>query len=543
MRLRNAALLAMAVVLAACANSSPQSSSTKLASDQTLRFAIFKDVGSLDPVLANNQAAVNIDRQVFDGLYRADETDKIVPDIASAMPSISTDGTTYTIPIRHDVKFSNGDAVTSADVVYSWTRNINLNGQDTSYFEGVVGYASAVKGGPLTGITAPDAYSVVIKLTQRSGPFDFAIAHNGVSIVDKKVVDSLGKNWAATANGLVGTGPFKLVAYSPGASLDFAPVPHWWNGSTGTLTKVHIEILNDLHAGTLAYQSGGLDVDGGDLHVDPLVADIQTFLNDPNLKSQVRIYPTGNTGYLGFNFNTGPLSGDAGLPGRQALSMAIDRNALALAACNNVTCNGQTGGWVPPTSPGYLGKDADPSAKFDPTAAKALLKQWDPDGTKVKRITLMTYNPAIAQAAAQNIQSQWMENLGINVPINQVDISVYLQDATARTCNLFILANLNPNYPSFYYHTFDCEQAKPGNFNLTSWCNPTYDSAVNQGDGLPLSQALSYYKQAADIRAQQVPFSVLYNTTTVMFIKPYVSGAGRGKSYINDWANIRILQH
>src|SRR5439155_14821072 len=116
-------------------------------------------------------------------------------------PTVSADGTIYTIPMRHDVKFSNGDPVTSADVVYSWTRNINLNGQDGYYFEGVVGYDSAVKGGPLTGITAPDAYSVVIKLTQRSGPFDFAIAHNGVSIVDKKVVDSLGKNWAVTPGG------------------------------------------------------------------------------------------------------------------------------------------------------------------------------------------------------------------------------------------------------------------------------------------------------------------------------------------------------
>src|SRR5438093_8070630 len=99
------------VVAAGCGGGS--STGGNLAKDQTLRFPIFGDVGTLDPALANTQTAINIDRNIFNGLYTFDVNGKLVPDLARDMPTVSADNLTYTAHLRQGVKFSNGDLVTA----------------------------------------------------------------------------------------------------------------------------------------------------------------------------------------------------------------------------------------------------------------------------------------------------------------------------------------------------------------------------------------------------------------------------------------------
>src|SRR5580765_3374573 len=116
-----AAALGALSIAAACGGGGGGTSET-LAADQTLSFPMVDDVGDLDP--AHMSAAVDIDifRNVFSGLYKFTDDLKQVPDIASGPPTISADGLTYTFPMRHDVKFSNGDPVTATDFIYSWNR-------------------------------------------------------------------------------------------------------------------------------------------------------------------------------------------------------------------------------------------------------------------------------------------------------------------------------------------------------------------------------------------------------------------------------------
>src|SRR6266853_1411993 len=113
-----AAALGALFVAAACGGSSSGGTSETLAADQTLSFPINDDVGDLDP--AHMSAAVDIDlfQNVFSGLYKFDDTLKEVPDIATKAPDISADGLTYTFTMRHDAKFSNGDAIKSDDFIY-----------------------------------------------------------------------------------------------------------------------------------------------------------------------------------------------------------------------------------------------------------------------------------------------------------------------------------------------------------------------------------------------------------------------------------------
>jgi ABC-type transport system substrate-binding protein len=124
------ALVIPALVATACGSggSSPSGSSgAALAPNQQFRFPIVDDIKTLDPGHVSDAVSIEPVRNMFDGLYKFDDKLKEVPDIATALPDISSDGMTYTFHMRQNVKFSNGDPVTSADVLYSWNRAARLN--------------------------------------------------------------------------------------------------------------------------------------------------------------------------------------------------------------------------------------------------------------------------------------------------------------------------------------------------------------------------------------------------------------------------------
>ena len=76
------------IVLAACGSSS-SSAGTSLASDQSLKFPILGDFGTLDPAQVNAESDSEIAQNLFNGLVKFDNNLNIVPDIASAMPTVS----------------------------------------------------------------------------------------------------------------------------------------------------------------------------------------------------------------------------------------------------------------------------------------------------------------------------------------------------------------------------------------------------------------------------------------------------------------------
>src|SRR5258708_39613475 len=106
------------LVLVACGGGGGGGGAT-LASNQTLTFPILADFGTLDPAVSDAETDQEIQQNMFDGLVKFDNNLNVVPDIAASMPTVSGDGLTYTFKLRTDVTFSNGDKVTSKDVLYS----------------------------------------------------------------------------------------------------------------------------------------------------------------------------------------------------------------------------------------------------------------------------------------------------------------------------------------------------------------------------------------------------------------------------------------
>ena len=109
----------------------------------------------------------------------------------------------------------------------------------------------------MSGLTKTDDYTFTAALTKRAGYFTTLVGLWPFWVVDQKVVTSAGDNaWFIKPETLIGSGPFRMTARVPGQSIDFQPVPDWYGGSTGKLTRVHVEILADTVALVSQYESG-----------------------------------------------------------------------------------------------------------------------------------------------------------------------------------------------------------------------------------------------------------------------------------------------
>ena len=110
----------------ACGNTGG-GTSEQLAANQTLSFALDDDIAFLDPGHVSAARDIPFVQEMFDGVVKFDDHNRIVPDLATAQPTVSGDGKTYTFHLNKDAKFWNGDQITSADVLYSWNRGAYLN--------------------------------------------------------------------------------------------------------------------------------------------------------------------------------------------------------------------------------------------------------------------------------------------------------------------------------------------------------------------------------------------------------------------------------
>jgi oligopeptide transport system substrate-binding protein len=549
---------AFSILLAACGGSSTTSSN--LAADQTLRFPSDSTIGTLDPAAINAETDVEIYQNLFDGLLKFDDKLTVVPDIATDLPQITDGGLTYTFKLNPKAKFWNGHAVKASDFIYSFSRSA-AEGQDAygSNFDHVVGYdvVSTTKDWAhnqkmMSGMTAPDDHTLVIKLTSPWGVFNTELAlSSAAQVVDPTVVNTDDANWWATPATAVGTGPYKMVSYTPKQSIAFDAVPNWWGSPQPTVQHVKMDFIGDMAQGVAKYEQGGYDLIGyGGMGSDTPTADIIRIQKDPVLSKQLKFVNKVRTIWVQYAFGRadsvfkGDLESGPAHDLRMAFSLALDRDQMVNVACaGGITCSAATGGLITKGLKGYVGDNTDPLAKFDPTQAKALLKSGDPTGAKTKNLTYY-YDPnkEIYKATAENAQSQWQANLGIHVNIQPIDHATFIKQYTHHQYNLF-----REGWQADYDHPqdwFDNLFIKTGGSNGGAYTDPKVEDLVAKADAEPsLDKAIPTYNLASKQMMADAAYAPLVYFKGEFLFKPYLQGAGSNNFNDFYWNEMKIGSH
>ncbi|MDX9731844.1 MAG: ABC transporter substrate-binding protein, partial [Bdellovibrionales bacterium] len=156
--------------------------------DNSLNLVLRANVKGLDPASANDQYSATVIGQMYEGLLQYNYLKRpytLEPALAAALPEISKDGLTYTFKIKKGVKFHDnaafpdgkGREITAQDFIYSWKRLADPRNVSEGFWifdgkiKGLNEWATAVKAEkadydtPVEGLQAPDAETLVVKLT------------------------------------------------------------------------------------------------------------------------------------------------------------------------------------------------------------------------------------------------------------------------------------------------------------------------------------------------------------------------------------------
>ncbi|MCW5736805.1 MAG: hypothetical protein KIS73_21955 [Enhydrobacter sp.] len=135
-------------------------------------------------------------------------TTEFVCDLCTEMPKPTDDGKTYTFKIRQGVKFHDGSNLTAKDVAESWKYIVNPP-------KGVVS-ARQTYYAMVDSVDAPDDSTVVFKLKYATNAFLPALADPYTWIYKKEILNR-DPHWYE--KNILGSGPFKFVAYEAGQSI------------------------------------------------------------------------------------------------------------------------------------------------------------------------------------------------------------------------------------------------------------------------------------------------------------------------------------
>ncbi len=516
--------------------------------DTTLNLVLRANVKGIDPITANDLYSGTVVSQIYEGLLQYNYLKRpftLEPKLADGMPEISKDGLTYTFKIKKGIKFHDnaafkdgkGREITANDFIYAWKRLADPRNVSDGFWifdgkiKGLNEWATAVKAEkanydtPVEGLVAPDAQTLVIKLTGVYHQLGYVLALPFSAVVPREAAEKYGKEFL---NNPVGTGPFVLENASD-----------WVRNSKITLKK-NPSYRSDLYPteGAAGDAEKGLLADAGKampfaekLVFSEIVEDQPRWQNGlkgnfdwfeipkDNFDGAVKenaiaaelasksmrldITPALDVTYIGFNMNDPVFAKNKLL--RQAMSKAFDNPTYIKKFLNNRGIHAQ--GPIPPGIEGNEEGWKNVNSQYDVPAAKELLaKAGFPDG---KGLPELTYEGLSDSTARQNAEffTQQMAQIGIKVKINSNTWPQFQDKIKNGKAQLFGIA-WGADYPDAqnFFQLFYSKNKAPGP-NDSSYNSPEFDKVYLASLKLPPGpERTKLYMEMRNIVAEDSPW-------------------------------------
>jgi len=432
--------------------------------------------------------------------------------------SHSADGLTWTYHIRHGVKWSDGQPLTSADVVYTFQRDTvpgSTEFADNEAYVGEIIHSSIHAVGP---------YTVVMQVRHFTPVMNRLI----VSILPQHIWQAVTEKQVSgyANNNPVGSGPFIVSSFHSNQSITLRANPNYWGGKPGIKTLVFQRFDNPT-AEKLALANGSIDFAEGltpalwkSLRGTPGV----TLINAP----------AGNWDELGFNNGAATVSGKPignGNPAltdinvRHAISYAINTKELVQKVLLNTGSPGTS--YIPPVyTQFHYNPPASITYTYDPTKANAILTadgwKMGPNGIRVKNGKQLTLRLFVRNQSPEQEQDApyivgWLKAVGIGVTTTSMSDSVLTADIGNGQYDMFMWGwGVEPN-PDFQLSTATCGQRSTGGppnytpgWSDSFYCNPAYDQLYHQQQGLDGAARAAVVKQMQKMLYVADNYSLLY---------------------------------
>ncbi|MFD2385788.1 peptide ABC transporter substrate-binding protein [Enterococcus rivorum] len=429
---------------------------------------------------ANSNIALN---NIYEGLYRLDKYNQPIPAGADALPEISSDGLSYTIKLRKEAKWSNGEPVIATDYVYAWKRAIGAkNAAENSYLYTSILNADEILSGKISanelGVSALDDETLVIQLNKPTPYFTSMLAIPAFFPLKESFVMKAGDSFASDSEQAIYNGPFVMTGFKGpgiGSNWTYKKNREYWDQKAVKIETLNVEVVKETATNVNLFENGETD----EISITGEYA--KNKLADPAFVAE----KPAQTIFLGYN-QTKKLYQNKKI--RQAISLLVDREIIAEQVLGN--------GIKPATGLIFNGLYTNPETNEDFTKASGNHLKTDVDKAKKlwlegKKevglaeeaevpIQLITFENEDMRKVSEYLQGLLADNLkGAKLTPSVYPVSVFMKNASNQEFDLY-LVSWGADYPdpSSLLQLFRSDVA----YNWGKYQSETYDNILKQAD-------------------------------------------------------------
>jgi peptide/nickel transport system substrate-binding protein len=487
-------LALLALVLAACGGgNSPNQAGNGSGAKNSILTVVPSPVGdftkSFSPFSANPNSGTR--GLVYETLMFFNSEDGTSKPWLASSTTFSQDAKSITFNLRTDVKWSDGQAFSSDDVVFT----LNMLKQ-----------YPAADGNALwkhiTNVSAPDANTVVVTLDKPNTPFLWYLGGQ-TWIVPKHTWSSAGDPTKFVNDNPVGTGPYTLKAFTP-QLIDWVKNPNYWQPGKPEVNEVRYPSFNSNTSAELLLSRGEVDWTG------LFTPDINKTFVSRNPATNHYWFPSSNVVMLYLNLTKSPFNQ---LPVRQAISAVLDREQMYKVAESGYEPVAHPTALVLPANQSFMSSDYSSAAfSMDTAKATSLLEgagftkgsdgiYADKSGKKlefnINVVTGWTDWVTNCQIMAKNLS-----DLGMKVSVNSISFDAYIAALQSGKFDASI-SWTNPGPTPYYLYNSLL------NSNNTAPVGQNAPSNWERWQDTQTDQLLNSYATSTDKAAQQTALNGL----------------------------------
>lgn len=481
--------------------------------DAKIVYAQHMPIKSLDSVnYQTYPAGYEAGFAIYSNLVTFDKNLKIVPDLAESW-TVTPDGLVWTFKLRKGVKFHDGTAFNAAAVKHHITRI-----QDKA-----TGSPNKNLWDHIIAVETPDENTIVLKTKTPFGAMLNYLAHGSGGIVSPAAVAKHGKEYAANP---VGTGPWKVKSFTPGADLVLVRNDDYF-GTKAKAAEITFKHVPEAGSRVAMLQTGEADII---TDVPPEEAKRLEGEKDVNV---IRV-PGLRTFFMEFNLNVDAFKD---VKVRQAMNYAIDKESIV----KNLFL-GYASVLDSPAAPTIQGYGSGGAFKYDPEKAKSLLQEAGyklENGVMVKNGQPLKFTLNTAEGeypkdiqVVETIQNQ-LKAVGVQAEIWKVEKAArwsYLRLPIAEAKYQALLFGFNPSNGDVGYHLAALFRSNPDQtkapyvWNLMWYKNSQVDELLTRGEQTTDQAARAkLYQDAQKLIYQDAPAVWLYTPDLLVATRKNIS--------------------
>ncbi len=521
--------------------------------DKQIIYALYQEPELLNPYIATQTAAGEANQFIIEGLLGVDPDGNRFPVLAKEVPSlenglVSEDGMTITYNLREGVVWSDGEAFTCDDVLFTFEAITNPDSGAVS----TTGYDQ------IESVTCTDDNTVVVQYAEFYAPYLALFTAIMPRHATGDPIDMT--NWEY--NRLpVGTGPFVVAGWDSGDQIRLEANANYRDYPDKPLVaKVIIRIIPSREVGKALITSGEIDI-----LWDLIEADVPEFADNPAVIANTR--PSPATERLLLNLgdptldatddpvgNPHPILGDVRV--RRALQAGVDKQLIVDELLFGATTVGSR-----ELNIGWAACSIEASA-YDVDQGNALLDEagfTDEDGDGVREchgcqyaeegtplsLKFQTTTGNQLREEAQQLIIAMLREIGVDLIIENVPSSElfgsWANGAFRKHGNFDILmyttsGGIDPqSHMLGYFHQDKMPLEANGGtgFNYSRWVNEEASAALDAAGATPdEATRIAAYQTVCDAIAEEVPHIYLYDRGDIHLSRSHILNFD-----VNPWDN------